>query len=222
VRRFSLLAFVAIACAVPLAAFERPLDRRALEEALNIGQTGIEQIRTRFHAAYRFEAAGRAPVDYVEIVTPFRSVVLAAETRYRIGDRAFGLREAQEVANAAGDEVRANVELTFHPHNTFIFVPEYDVWLATPNGPVAEAQPALVIDRLPRYGPRLEGFSIPMHPTSPVRPGKSQPLTGGVLVSHFDATKLDPRGVYDVVVGESEDKKPKELARVRVDFARLR
>lgn len=207
---------------MPLAAFERPLDRRALEEALSIGQTGIEQTRTRFHAAYRFKATGSAPVDYIEIVTPFRSVVVAAEARYRIGDRTLGLREAQGMANETADEILANVEMTFHPHNTFIFVPEYDVWLATPNGPVAEAQPALVIDRLPRYGPRLEGSTIPMHPTSPVQPGKSQPLTGGLLVSHFDATRLDPRGVYDVVVSESKDKKPKELARARVDFARLR
>ena len=218
--QFRFVTVVAIACAVPLAAFER-LNQRTLEEALSIGQSRIEHIRTRFHAAYRFAAAASAPVDYVEIVTPFRSVVLAAEARYRIGDRTFGVREAREVVIDSGDQVLANVELTFHPHNTFIFVPMYAVWLTTPKGSVAEGQAPLTTDRLTRYGPRVEGFPVPVHPTKPVGPGPTQTLTGGVLVAHFDATTLDPRGVYDVVVREKQEG-PKELARVRVDFSRLR
>jgi hypothetical protein len=221
--RFAFL-LVAILCVVPLVAFEWPLDRRALEEAISIGQARIDMIRMRFHAGYRFETSGSAPVDYIEIITPYRSVVLSAEQRARIGDRMFGLKEAQEVAAKTAAELLISVALTFHPHNTLIFVPEYRVQLAPPRGRLAEAHAARAIDRFPRYGPRLDGYPLPTPPTAPgaVLPGGSEPLTGGVLVAHFDATGLDPKGIYEVVVADQQDRNVKELARVRVDFARLR
>src|SRR5512139_2926467 len=61
-------------------AFELTLDTRALDDAIRIGLSRLESDRTTFHQPYRIEV-GRAPVDWIDIITPFRRVVLEAETR---------------------------------------------------------------------------------------------------------------------------------------------
>jgi hypothetical protein len=85
-----------------VAAADVRLDRRALEEALAIGQSRIEGVRTRFHEPYRV-IVGAPPVDYLDVVTSFRAVVLAAQARARAGDRQFGLRQAQETYGQTTD-----------------------------------------------------------------------------------------------------------------------
>lgn len=200
------------------AAIQSPLDRRAIEEALDIAHSTIEAMHHRFHADYRFKA-GRAPVDSIAIVTPFRRLVLSAETAQRSGRRLFGQREALAALEPDPARVEVFVELTFHPHNVFIGVPEYGVELM----PVSAAGPPLQpenIDRVPRFGPRLD---TPWHPyTYPpglgARTPAGGPLIGATLIAAFDGARLDPNGVYAVVVKDGTS----ELIRVRVDFARLR
>jgi len=74
-----------------------------------------------------------------------------------------------------------------------------------------------------RYGPRVAGTPLPLPvpggqagPTGPR--GASQPLLGGTVIAKFDGRPLNVNGAYDVVIGESGN----ELARIRVDFAKLR
>ena len=62
------------------------LDPGTITQALSLGQTTIVSDLTRFHQPYRLDVS-RPPVDYVEVVTPFRRVVLAAQARARAGDR---------------------------------------------------------------------------------------------------------------------------------------
>ena len=62
-------------------------------------------------------------MDYLEIVTPFRRIVLAAQARAGAGDRRFGQREALEIEAAAPGQIDLYAELTFHPLNTFVLVP---------------------------------------------------------------------------------------------------
>jgi hypothetical protein len=206
----------ALFAATGVEAIELLLGPRALTEAVDIGQTRIDAIRTRFHQPYRLPVS-HPPVDYVEIVTPFRRVALAAATRARAGDRLFGQREARATLGNTPEQVDVLVELTFHPQNTFIGVPAYVLRLL----PVRATSPVDPRDYsyIPRFGPRLD-TAAPAYPypnAPPVGPG-GQPLTGGTIIARLDGRVLDPNGLYDLVVLEGGT----ELARARVDFRAFR
>jgi len=117
---------------------------------------------------------------------------------------------------ATPEDVEFRVELTFHPLNTYVGVPAYSVWLEDLRG--GRVRPR-ALERLPRYGPRVEGASAPLPvPGGLALPGGSEPMLGGTVSAHFDGSALDPTGVYDVVVEESG----KTLARVRADLGTMR
>lgn len=205
---YRLLVAAALAGSV-VAAYEPTLDRRAIADAIAIGQSRIEVQHTRLHQAYRIPV-GRPPVDYIEIVTPFRRVVLTIEASARAGDRIFGERDAL-AALADGNVIDLIVELTFHPLNTFQTVPVYDVALAPAGTPVIRPRD---LERSPRYGVRIDGVSPGALSVSP----GSQPLLGATLNARFDGRLLKPNGVYDAVVSEAG----KEVARARIDLGKLR
>jgi hypothetical protein len=201
-RAAVLLTAIAIAASVRVVAMQPVLDAPALQEAIAIGQSRLAAERARFHQPYRIPI-GTAPVDYVDIVTPFRRVELAAEALAAAGEHGFGQRQALEILGAAPDQIDAYVELTFHPLNTYIGVPDYDVMLLT-NGGNGRVLP-LTIDRIPRYGARVDGLPLPLPtPGGSVRvPKGSQPMLGGTIIARFDARMIDPGGSYDVVVTEA-------------------
>ena len=195
------------------------LDDRAIGEALAIANSSVEETHRRYHADYRFPVS-TAPVDFVSVVTPFRRLVLAAETAERLGRRMFGQREAIEALQPDPQRVEIYVELTFHPHNTFVTVPEYTVELqpASFAGPVALPQDT---DRLPRFSPRLNESWYPFpypYAVGPKVPSAGEPLLGGTLLARFAGEMLDPKAVYQVVIKDGA----RELARTRIDLARLR
>jgi len=96
-----------LACSGAVAAFDQALDAQSLAEAIQIGSSRIDDTRSRFHAPYRVEAA-QPPVDYIDVVTPFRRVVLDAEAHTRAGERLYGQREA---VATLGDAPSTNVTL---------------------------------------------------------------------------------------------------------------
>lgn len=195
---------------------ETPLTPRLLDEALSVGQSRIESVRTRFHQPYRLQIA-RPPFDYVEVVTPFRRVVLLTEDRTNLGIRGFTTREATDALGAQAGVVEFRVEMTFHPQNVLIGVPGYDVELATPGTP--ERLAPMEVIRLPRFGPRIGGTQpAPAGGPPDPRRGSSLPLSGGTLVAAFPVGALSATGAYDVVISEMGT----ELARARVNFAGLR
>jgi hypothetical protein len=203
-----LLALVAGAGA---GAVELVLSPRALTEALDIGQSRIDSLRTRFHEPYRLVVA-RPPVDEIHVITPFRRVALAAESRARLGDRLFGQREARATLAEAPEQIDLLIELTFHPQNTFIGVPPYQVRLLPAVAATAPAEPRDV-SYVPRFGPRIQG--LPPMTTPPVA---GQPLTGGTIVVQLDGRAVDLNGLYDVMVLDGT----RELARARLDFRAVR
>ena len=214
--RAAILVFLCAASLVTANPIQVALDRRALEEAIAIGQSSIESERTRFHAPYRV-LVSRPPVDYLDIVTPFRRVVLVAEMRARLGDRRFGQAEALKVLDSGPMMIGVHVELTFHPLNTYVGVPEYHVTLVSLAGNVVAPS---TIDRVARFGPRMEGNRLP-YPFSgspPSPPGRSLPLLGATIVADFDAGRLDSNFVNDIVVSEAK----KEIARVKMELGGLR
>jgi hypothetical protein len=211
---FSLLA--AWLLAGTAAGLETTLTTRLLQDALNIGQSRIESVRVRFHQPYRLQIA-RPPFDYIDVVTPFRRVVLTAEERTNLGMRGFTTAEAAAALGSAAGVVETRVEMTFHPQNVFIGVPGYDVALVAPST-AARVMPQSV-ERIPRFGPRIDGPALPAPAGGPPNlPGGGQPLTGGTLVATFAIGTLDAAVGYDVVVSETG----KELARARVNLAGLR
>ena len=185
-----------------------------IDEAVRLGQTRIAADRTRFHAPYRIPVA-LSPVDYVDVVTPFRRVVLAADERARLGERSFGQRQAIELLNGAHGRFDLVVELTFHPLNTFVGMPAYDVALVRASARITPA----ALDRVPRFGARVNDLpsSVPVS-GGRVATGRSQPLLGGTLVAQFEGDIIDASGTMDAVITDGG----KELARATIDFARIR
>jgi hypothetical protein len=205
-----------IAAGAGLLAFEPTLSLRSLSDAVDIGLSRMDDVRSRFQAAYHINVA-KPPIDYIEVVTPFRRVALDAEAHTHAGDRLYGQREALAMLGDDPSRVDIVVEMTFHPLNTFVGVPGYSVSLVpVPDGPRMLPRNET---RLPRFGPRLSGTPLPYPYAvgSPV-PNGSQPLLGGSVIGTFDGSTLDPQGTYWVVVSDAD----KELARARVDFSKLR
>jgi hypothetical protein len=194
-------------------AVELSLNLAAIDQAILIGRSADRE-RSRFHAPYRL-AVGRAPVDHIDIITPFRRVVLGTEHSVGRGDRSFGQRQAFALAAAAPEQIDIRVELTFHPMNAYVGVPGYEVTLATAAG--APIRPK-GLDLVPRFGARVDGTP----PPSPARPGAGislgEPVLGGTVIARFDGRLLVAGAVYDVLVAE----KGKEVARARLPLSKIR
>jgi hypothetical protein len=218
---FAILSVVAASTLTALA-MESMADPQAIQDAISIGQSTFPADRTRFHTPYRV-TIGKSPVDYLEIVTPFRRVELAAEERAAQGDRRFGQRQAREVLSASPDEIDINVELTFHPLNTYVGVPDYIVTL-TGGGSSAVIE-SLRSERFPRFGTRVDGPFV-LHPTpaAPVtkKGAQAQPVLGGRVIAYFDARALSVSGSYDVVIAERGSQGATEIARARMDLSKMR
>ena len=192
--------------------FEPALGRRLIVEAIDIGQTRIQAVRERFHEPYRLLIAS-PPIDYIDVVTPFRRVVLLAEERARAGGRLL-LSEAGALLADRSRLVELRVEMIFHPLNTFVGVPAYDILLATEAAGVP-IDP-LRTELIPRFGARLEGVLSGL-PTAGVIAfaGESQPLLGGTIVATFDSDALSRTGAYEVFVSESGKRARADQARSR-------
>ena len=199
-----------LAAAAP-AAYSPTLDQRAIDDAIAIGQSYSDSVRNRFHLTYRAHVA-RAPVDYIDVITPFRRVVLAAEDRARVGDRLLAQRDARAVIAQQGQAIDLAVELTFHPLNTYVGVPDYDVALEAG----AWVLRARRLERLSRFTPRVTG--VPLAGVGAGATQGSQPLLGATVIARFERTDLDPLAGYDVVIREAG----KELARGRIELGTLR
>jgi hypothetical protein len=206
---------VCLVVLVVLTAFDASVDPREVSEAVAIGQSRIDSDRARFHLPYRL-LVNRAPIDYIDVVTPFRRVVLAAEERRRTGDRPLTQRDGLELVSAMGGRLQLYLEMTFHPLNTFVAVPPYVVALVpvgSPGPPIAASE----LERIPRMGPRVDG--LPPGAPAPIAPsGRQEPVLGGTVIASFDGSALNPNGVYDVVVSESG----KDGVRVRLSLAAIR
>jgi hypothetical protein len=205
-----------IACGVVSTdAVQLTLDRRAIEEAIYIGQSRIESERTRFHVPYRVRVM-QAPIDWIDVITPFHRVELAAEMNARAGRRQFGQREAADTLRDVSNQIDLLIEMTFHPLNTFVAVPSYQVGIVLPGG---QGLTPRRIDRYPRFGPRPEspGPALPIPNASPVF-GGGQPVVGGTMLAVLDGSTLDPTQRVEVVVLDGKT----ELARATLDLGKMR
>jgi hypothetical protein len=195
-------------------AVQLTLDRRAVEEAIYIGQSRIESERTRFHAPYRVRVA-QPPIDWIDVITPFHRVELAAENNARRGGRMFSQQEAIGVMKDAVDQIDLLIEMSFHPLNTFVAVPSYQVLLVLPGGRRVEPKR---IERFPRFGPRAEPSTAPALPGPATQFGGGQPVVGGTMLAPLDGSAFDPNQRVEVVVLDGKT----ELAKVAIDLMKMR
>ena len=215
VRTVFLFLLASLVAGINLDGFEPSPGLRLIDEAIGIGHTRIQAVRVRFHEPYRIQIAA-PPIDYIDVVTPFRRVALLAEERARAGGR---LLQSEAVALLADRStlVELRVEMTFHPLNALVGVPAYDILLRT-EAAGAHIDPVRT-DLIPRFGARLEGMPSGLSSTGlTVVAGQSQPLLGGTIVATFSADGLNQTGVYEVVVSEQGT----ELARARIDLGTVR
>jgi hypothetical protein len=181
--------------AVTAAAVEVPVGPRSVTEAITIGQHRSDRERARFHAAYRL-TVNRPPIDYLEIVTPFRRVALMAESRAEIGDRLFSQRQGLELLATTPTIIELWLEVTFHPQNTYVAVPAYEMALTDGRG---RRIPAETHERTPRYTARVAGSTRPLPTPGGAPLWTGQALGGGTVVTRFEATGLADSVVFVVV-----------------------
>lgn len=197
-----------------IAGFEASLDLPLINEAMALGDSRIRSVRDRYHLPYRLTVA-QPPIDFVEVVTPFRRIVQLVEQRSRSGAGSLG---QPALITAIGDRINLLeivVELTFHPMNRYVAVPLYVVELepAAQRSRIASARTS----RLPRFGARVDGMP-PQTDRVPLNVPGLGPMLGGTVVAGFDGLGLEPTGIYEIVVSEAG----KELARTTVDLGNLR
>lgn len=211
------LATVVIGClvcgAVSSDAVQLGLDRRAVEEAIYIGQSRIESERTKFHTPYRVRVV-QPPIDWIDVITPFHRVELAAEMNARSGRRMFSQQDASDVLKGVVNQIDLLIEMSFHPLNTFVAVPLYQVQMALPGGRRLEP---MRIERFPRFGPRAESTG-PALPGSLPQFGTGQPVVGGTMLAPLDGSAFDPNQRIDVLVLDGKT----ELAKVPIDLGKMR
>jgi hypothetical protein len=185
-----------VSVAVPIvAAVQTDVGLEAIDDALALIRSGSAEEHARFNAPYRV-TVGKEPLDYLEVMTPFRRIVLTGAARMAVGDRSFGQRQAIELLATDGERLDIYAELTFHPLNTYIGVPPYALTLVGTSG--ARIVPLETI-RLSRWTPRREG-PAPVPPfTAPSPPGGA-PLLGATIVGRFDLKSVAPSGTYVVVM----------------------
>jgi hypothetical protein len=214
VRTIATMAALLGALTASAGAYSRTLDPAAINDAIAIGLSRSAPDRARFHQPSR-ATVNQAPIDTIDVVTPFRRVALAAEVHTRNGGRLYGQRDAMAVLQASANQFDVVVELTFHPLNTYVGVPDYSVALSRGDEQVTAAD----TERVSRFGPRLVGSPLPYpYGGGAGSPMQAQPLTGGSIVARFDSTLVDPTGTYQVVIREAG----RELARVPFALGALR
>jgi len=208
---------VVMACAaVSIGAVQLTLDRRAIEEAIYIGQSRIEREREQFHAPYRVRVT-QPPIDWIDVITPLHRVELAAEMNARTGGRQFSQREAMDILRKTPNQIDLLIEMTFHPLNTFVAVPPYEVELIPASGSTRIKPRQL--DRFPRFGPRSESVAPAFpSPNASAVFGGGQPVVGGTLIAALDGSTFDPQQRVQVVVLDGKS----ELARAAIALGTMR
>jgi hypothetical protein len=220
----AILAVVTVTATARGPAVQTDLDPQSVLDAVTLGQAALDGGRTAFHRSYQF-AIGRPPLDSVDIVTPFRRVVIAAELRARAGDRRFGQRDGLAVAAAHPGQLSVHAEFAFHPLNTYVLVPQYRMaWLTRRGGRIEPAN----TESAPRFGPKTgaDALPVPLGGGTPgtatgFRPGSGQPMMGATVVSYFDARRLvgEQDTAVELVIEEAGRE---ELARLPIDLTIVR
>ena len=203
-RWLSIVAAALLLAQGPIGAVTVALSDRDIAEALNIAN-GSEATRGLFHAPY-LVAVENPAVEHLEVITEFRRFVLAAEDQLKAGNWLMGRggydvkgRTLKDVLRPVQGQVSVRARLRFHPLNNFVTLPAFDILLGEPT--------LLAIDatRTPHVTPASG------------EPGTRDVITGATIEVFYNAPTIDDRVLPVRILSEG-----KELARVSVDFSRVR
>jgi hypothetical protein len=210
-RTPAIVLFMALAGIVTMAV-QANLDLPAINEALLFSRTATVTERAQFNRPYRV-VVGKAPIDYIDVITPYRRIVLEGSTR-RASGVALSQREALDLLTKAGDTLDVSVELSFNPLNTYIGVPDSTVTLISSDG---RRLVALETFHTARWTARLESLpSATPGSGAPRPPGAT--MLGATIVGRFSLMSLNASGNYEVetiVTGERGVRAPIALAGMR-------
>lgn len=195
------------------AAVQTDVDLLAIDEALMLIRSGSSSELARFNELYHVKVE-KAPVDYLEVVTPFRRIVLTGTARATVGDRSFGQRQAIDLLAESGGRLDVYAELTLNPLNNYIGVPDYVVALINRSGTRTAASE---VTRLSRWTARLPGPPA-VGPFLATGIPRGAPLVGATIIAGFELKGLMPAGTYEVVVELGKE----EVARAAVVLSGMR
>lgn len=187
----------------PMAALTAELTDRDIANALNLAGTA-EVTRTRFHAPYIIPFSS-AIVERLDVITEFRRFVLAAEEQLQLGNWMFARggfdqkgRTLKDVLRPLAGQASIRARLRFHPHNSYVALPPFDIALGEPTLVATQAV------RTPHVVPASGD-------------GKTRDfISGATIETMFDARSIGDRALPVRVLSEG-----KEIARATVDFSRL-
>jgi hypothetical protein len=174
-------------------------SQRDVERAQKLAQAPEPQ-RVQFHAPY-IVRVDTAVVEQIEVITEYRRYVLATEEQLRAGNWMFAQSpdRAQEKVKPWRGRLTLSARLRFHPQNTLIGMPPYEISIADP-----DLEP-LEVTRTP-----INGFA------SGKRRDQSAPMLGAIVEVAFEAASIGQtaRPVRVSLRGEA-------VAGTTIDFARL-
>ncbi|RPI57511.1 MAG: hypothetical protein EHM55_01510 [Acidobacteria bacterium] len=187
----------------PIAALTEELTDRDITNALNLANNA-EATRARFHAPYIIPL-DEAIVERLEVITEFRRFVLAAEEQLQLGNWMLGRggfdqkgRTLKDLLKPFAGQASIRARLRFHPHNSYVTLPAFDIMLGDPT--LAAQQAIRTPHIVPASGDRNTRDFI----------------AGATIEMTFDARSIQDRALPVRIVSEG-----RELARVTVDFSRL-
>jgi hypothetical protein len=170
-----------------------------IERALKLAQAP-EQQRASFHAPYIVRLDDPV-VETIEVITEYRRYVLVTEEQLRMGNWLFAQSpdRAQENVKPWRERLTLSARLRFHPQNTLIGIPPYDIAIGDP-------------DLAP-----LEVTRTPINAMMSGRRGDhNAPLLGTILDAVFNASSVGQQARHVIVSLRGET-----VASTTIDFSRL-
>lgn len=199
----SLLAAALLVAQAPIAALTEVLSERDVAYALNIAN-GSDASRALFHAPY-VVAVDDPLVEHLEVITEFRRFVLAAEDQAKAGNWMMARggfdqkgRSLKDLLRPLGGQVSIRAQLRFHPQNSYVTLPAFDMLLGEPT------LLAINVARTPHITPATG------------EPGTRDVIDGATIEVFYNAPTVGDRTLPVRLFSEG-----RELARVSVDFSRV-
>jgi hypothetical protein len=184
---------VALLCASAVSAIDLELTPEDVDRALAIGR----RTDAAFHRAYVREietTTDAITVQRVEVVTPFRRLVLHSEARRRAAEFLVSRADVEPILREHRNRVTIVATLRFHPQNVLTSPPPLDL---TVRDPILE-----------RNVPPLDAAMKAI-----TKPGTPRPILGATVETAFDAGLLANLDASVVV-----SLRGKELGRATIDF----
>ena len=173
--------------------------QKDIERALKLAQAPEPQ-RASFHAPYIIHLDDPV-VEQIDVITEYRRYVLVTEEQLRMGNWMFAQspERAREKVKPFRERLTLTARLRFHPQNTLIGVPPYEIAIGDP------ARQPLELTRTPING-MLSGR----------RGDRHAPLLGTVMDATFSVAEVGqgPQPVRISLRGEA-------VAATTIDFSKL-